>query len=190
MKKIMRYLLLTMLALFMSVPGLASAEAAGILLLPVINKAENTNPEVISQIYYQEAMEAIRNLPDYEMVNSDDLDNIKEMPTKEEMIALAKSRRAEMVICFQLDNLDYTSETHNGDRYAKLDLQGYCVSYEASNGKYIRHRIMDDKMTEEEATNRWDWTGEEWSKAVRSEMNRIMKNKKIKIAAPRMGSLK
>lgn len=190
MKKLIRYVVMTFMALMMTVPCWSSAEAGNILLLPVINKAENTNPEVISQIYYREAMDAMRDLPEYQMINSDELDDLKKVPTKEEMISLAKAKRADMVVCMQLDTLDYTIEKRDGDRFAKLDLQGFCISYDAATGKYVKHRIMEDTITEEEVTNRWDWTGEEWGKSVRREMDRLMKNKKIKLYAPRIGSLR
>lgn len=190
MKTLLRYVVMTLLALVISLPGLSSAEAGNILLMPVVNKAENTNPEIISQIYYQTAMDCIRDLPDYEMVNSDDMEAPKTLPTKEEMIALAKARRADIVVCFELDNLDYTTERHNGDSYVKLNLQGFCATYEAQTGKYKKNRILEEQVTEEDVTFRWDWTGEEWSKSVKREMNRIMKNKRVKIYAPKIGSLK
>ena len=190
MKTILRYVMLTLTALMLTIPGLSSAEAKGILLLPVVNNAENTNPQVISQIYYQVAMDAIHDLPDYDTMDSDDIEELKALPTQEELVSLAKARRADIIVCFQLDVLDYTTETRRGDDYVKLDLEGWCVTYDAESGKYARHRILEDKVTEADVTNRWDWTGEEWGKSVRREMNRVMKNKRVQVYAPRMSSLK
>ena len=53
MKKIYRYLLMTVLALCLSIPALA-AEAASIALLPLINNVQGD--ELANQIYYKSAI--------------------------------------------------------------------------------------------------------------------------------------
>lgn len=192
MKKIYRYLLMTVLALCLSIPAIA-AEAASVAVLPLINNVEGRTD--VSQVYYSGAINAIKAQQGFMMVDNDDLTAVVEkhttkgvLPDKEALQAIAKEAKVDIVIAMQLDTLDYDVQRGKED-IIKLDLQGYCVSYNALDGKFIKHRIFDDTITEETSMARWDWPLEQWGRNVKREVNRCLKIKKISIEAPRMSKL-
>ena len=192
MKKIYRYLLMTVLALCLSITAIA-AEAANVAVLPLINNVEGRTD--VSQVYYSGAINAIKAQQGFMMVDNDDLTAVVEkhttkgvLPDKEALQAIAKEAKVDIVIAMQLDTLDYDVQRGKEDMI-KLDLQGYCVSYNALDGKFIKHRIFDDTITEETSMARWDWPLEQWGRNVKREVNRCLKIKKISIEAPRMSKL-
>ena len=192
MKKIYRYLLMTVLALCLSIPAIA-AEAASVAVLPLINNVEGRTD--VSQVYYSGAINAIKAQQGFMMVDNDDLTAVVEkhttkgvLPDKEALQAIAKEAKVDIVIAMQLDTLDYDVQRGKEDMI-KLDLQGYCVSYNALDGKFIKHRIFDETITEETSMARWDWPLEQWGRNVKREVNRCLKIKKISIEAPRMSKL-
>ena len=192
MKKIYRYLLMTVLALCLSIPAIA-AEAASVAVLPLINNVEGRTD--VSQVYYSGAINAIKAQQGFMMVDNDDLKAVVEkhttkgvLPDKEALQAIAKEAKVDIVIAMQLDTLDYEVQRGKEDMI-KLDLQGYCVSYNALDSKFIKHRIFDDTITEETSMARWDWPLEQWGRNVKREVNRCLKIKKISIEAPRMSKL-
>ena len=70
MKKIYRYLLMTVLALCLSIPAIA-AEAASIALLPLINNVKGD--ELANQVFYKNAIATINAQQGYTIVDNDNL---------------------------------------------------------------------------------------------------------------------
>ena len=193
MKKLYRYLLMTVLALCISIPTIA-AEAATVAVLPLLNKVEGRTD--VSQIYYSGAINAIKAQQGFMMVDNDDLTAVIEkhttkgvLPDKATLKAIAKDAKVDIVIAMELDKLEYeVFRTHEEDTVI-LDLQGNCVSYNAIDNEFVKHRIYDDSRTEEVSMARWDWPLEQWGRNVRKEVNRALKIKKISFDAPRMSKL-
>ena len=111
MKRIYRYLLMTVLALCLSIPAIA-AEAASVAVLPLINNVEGRTD--VSQVYYSGAINAIKAQQGFMMVDNDDLTAVVEkhttkgvLPDKEALQAIAKEAKVDIVIAMQLDTLDY-----------------------------------------------------------------------------------
>lgn len=193
MKKIYRYLLMTVLALCLSIPAIA-AEAATVAVLPLINKVEGRTD--VSQVYYSGAINAIKAQEGFMMVDNDDLTAVVEkyttkgvLPDKSVLQAISKDAKVDIVIAMELDKLNYEVERTHEDDIVILDLQGYCVAYNAIDGEFVKHRIYDDSRTEEVSMARWDWPLEQWGRNVRKEVNRALKVKKIILDAPRMTKL-
>lgn len=193
MKKIYRYLLMTVLALCLSIPALA-AEAATIALVPLINNVQGD--EIANQIFYKNAISAINAQQGYTIVDNDHVTAIIEankngnnVPTEAALKKIAKDAQVDIVIAVQLDELHDDPVFPSGERYVKLTMRGKAVAYNALTGKYYQHRIYSDKEIDETLTSRWDWVHEEWGYAVRREMNRILQVKKIMVDAPRMSKL-
>ena len=193
MKKVYRYLLMTVLALCLSIPAIA-AEAASVAVLPLINKVEGRTD--VSQVYFSGAINAIKAQPGFMLVDNDSVTAVIEkhtkqgvLPDKDTLKAIAKDAKVDIVIAMELDKLEYeVYRTHEEDTVI-LDLQGYCVSYNAIDNEFIKHRIYDDSRTEEVSMARWDWPLEQWGRNVKREVNRALKVKKISIEAPRMSKL-
>ena len=193
MKKLYRYLLMTVLALCLSLPSLA-AEAASIALLPLINNVQGD--EIANQVFYKSAIGAINAQKGFMIVENDALTavidankNGNNVPSEAQLKKIAKDAKVDIVIAVQLDELHDDPVFPSGERIVKLTMKGQAVSYNALADKYYKHQIYSDKEIDETLTSRWDWVHEEWGYAVRREMNRILKVKKVMVDAPRMSKL-
>ena len=193
MKKIYRYLLMTVLALCLSIPAIA-AEAASIALLPLINKVKGD--EIANQIFYKNAIATINAQQGYTIVDNDNVTavieankNGNQVPSEAALKKIAKDAKVDIVIAVQLDELHDDPVFPSNERIVKLTMRGKAVAYNALAGKYYQHQIYSDKEIDETLTSRWDWVHEEWGYAVRHEMNRILQVKKIVVDAPRMSKL-
>lgn len=193
MHKIYRYLLLTVLAVCLSIPALG-AEAANIALIPLINNIEGD--QVANQIFYKAAINAINAQTGFMIVENDKLTAAIEaaningaVPSKDVLAKIAKEGEADIVIAMQLDKLSDRTLYASEENKVQLTLEGRAVSYNKLTGEFYQHRIYDDKTIPEALTTRWDWTHEEWGRNVRAEINRILKVKKVMVDAPRMSKL-
>lgn len=193
MKKLYRYLLMTVLALCLSIPALA-AEAASIALLPLINNVQGD--EIANQVFYKSAIGAINAQKGFMIVENDKLtaaiDAAKignQVPDKATLAKIAKDGNVDIVIAVQLDKLSDTTIYSSEENELKLTLDGKAVAYNKVSGEFYQHRIYDDKTIPEALSTRWDWTHEEWGRNVRGEINRILKVKKVILDAPRMSKL-
>ena len=193
MKKIYRYLLLTLLALCLSIPALG-AEAASVALLPLICNVEGDT--VASQVYFKNALNSINAQKGFVLVDNDQLTAAieaaklgREVPNKATMAKIAKDGNVDLVIAMQLDVLKDEAIYDANDDRLKLDLQGYAVFYNKLTSEFDKHRIFDDKEIPAALASRWDWTHEEWGRNVKREINRILKVKKVTVEAPRISKL-
>lgn len=193
MKKIYRYLLMTVLALCLSVPTIA-AEAASIALLPLINNVKGD--EIANQIFYKNAIATINAQQEYTIVDNDNVTavieankNGNQVPSESALKKIAKDANVDLVVAVQLDELHDDPVFPSNERILKLTMRGKAVAYNSLDNKYSQHQIYSDKEIDETLTSRWDWVHEEWGYAVRREMNRILQVKKIVVDAPRMSKL-
>ena len=193
MKKIYRYLLLTVLALCLSIPAIG-AEAASVALLPLICNVEGDT--VASQVYFKNALNSINAQKGFVLVDNDQLTAAieaaklgKEVPDQATLAQIAEAGKVDLVIAMQLDVLKDESIYGGYDDRLKLDLQGYAVSYNKQTGEFDKHRIFDDKEIPAALASRWDWTHDEWDRNVKREVNRILQVKKVTLDAPRMSKL-
>ena len=193
MKKIYRYLLMTVLAICLSIPAFAT-EAASIALLPLINNVQGD--EVANQVYYKSAINAINAQNGFMLVENDKLTAAIEaaniagkMPTKATFEKIAKEGNVDIVVAMELDKLENITIYSSEENKLQLVLDGKAVAYNRITGEFYQQRIYDDKTVPEALTTRWDWTHEEWGRNVRAEINRILKVKKVQLDAPRMSKL-
>ena len=193
MKKIYHYLLLTVLALCLSIPALG-AEAASVALLPLINNVAGDT--IASQVYFKSALSSINAQQGFVLVDNDQLTAAiesaqlgREVPDQATLAKIAKAGNVDLVIAMQLDVLKDEAIYDANDDRLKLDLQGHAVSYNKLTGEYDKHRIFDDKEIPAALASRWDWTHDEWGRNVKREVNRILKVKKVTVEAPRMSKL-
>ena len=195
MKKVLRYLLMTVMALCLSVPCFGTAaEAASVALLPLINNVEGD--QLSNQIYYKSAIAAINAQKGFMIVENDKLTAAidaakigKEVPTSAALAKIAKDGDVDIVIAMQLDKLEDLALYSSEENKLQLVLEGKAVAYNRLTGKAYSHRIYDDKVIPEALSSRWDWTHEEFGRNVRAEINSILEVKKINLDAPRMSGL-
>ena len=193
MKRIYRYLLMTVLAICLSIP-VFTAEAASIALLPLVNNVPGD--EVANQVYFKSAINAINSQKGFMLVENDKVTAAVEaakiagkLPAKDTLEKIAKDGKVDMVIAVQLDVLEDKPVFPSNERILELAMEGKAVAYNALTGQYYQHKIYSDKQIDETLTSRWDWVHEEWGRAVRAEMNRILQVKKVVLDAPRMSKL-
>ena len=193
MKKMYRLLLMTVLALCLSIPALG-AEAASIALLPLINNVQGN--EIANQVYFKSAIGAINAQKGFMLVENDELTVAIEVakiagkvPSKATLEKIAKDSNVDIVIAMELDKLEDTTIYASEENKLQLALDGKAVAFNKVTGEFYQHRIYDDKTVPEALTTRWDWTHEEWGRNVKREINRILKVKKVTLEAPRMSKL-
>lgn len=182
MKNIVRYLLLVVMTLMLSVPVFSSAEAATVALLPLINNVQDD--ELAGQVYFKEALNVLNSKKGFVLVDNDKLTAVVDaakisntVPDKNILEKIAKDGDVDIVIAMQLDVLsDEAIRSSEGDRL-QLNMQGYAVAYNSINNVFYKHRIYNDDTIPEVFSSRWDWVHEEWGKAVRLEIDRALRAK-------------
>lgn len=182
MKKVLRYLVMTVMAICFAIPGINAAEAATVALLPLANNVQGD--ELANQVFYKQAMAVLNSKRGFVMVENDKLTAVIEketaagsLPSKAALQAIAKNGDVDIVIAMQLDTLEDNVIMSSEENKLQLDLQGYAVAYNRLTGKFYKHRIYNDKTVPEAVTARWDWVHEEWGRSVRLEMDRILSGK-------------
>lgn len=182
MKKVLRYLVMTVMAICFAIPGINAAEAATVALLPLVNNVQGD--ELANQVFYKQAMAVLNGKRGFVMVENDNLTAVIEkesaagtLSSEAALQAIAKNGDVDIVIAMQLDTLEDNVIMSSEENKLQLDLQGYAVAYNRLTGKFYKHRIYSDKTVPEAVTARWDWVHEEWGRSVRLEMDRILSGK-------------
>ena len=140
MKKMYRLLLMTVLALCLSIPALG-AEAASIALLPLINNLQGD--EIANQVYFKSAIGAINAQKGFMLVDNDNLTAVIEsakvdgnVPDKVILEKIAKDGNIDIVIAMQLDKLDDTTLYSSEGNMMQLALEGRAVAYNKITGEF------------------------------------------------------
>ena len=182
MKKVLRYLLMTVMALCISLPCL-SAEAASVALLPLINNVEGD--QVANQVFYKNAIAAMNKAKGFVMVENDKLTaaieaaNVgDEVPGEAAMAKIAKDGAVDMVLAIQIDVINDIPMPSSEENILKMDIQGYAASYNALTGTYKKDRIYNDSIIPEVFSSRWDLVHEEFGREVRKAVTKALKAKK------------
>lgn len=182
MKKMLRYLLLTVLAVCFTIPCLGAAEAATVALIPLVNHVEGD--EIANQVYYKQAINAIKAQPGFVLVESDKLTLAMENSNygivginQAVLEKIAKEGDVDVVFALELNKLATKPMNRTGERVIKLDMDGKAFAYNRLNGVFYSHNVRSDKQIDEALTARWDWAHEEFGRAVRQEIARALKAK-------------
>ena len=182
MKKVLRYLLMTVLAICFAIPCLNAAEAATVALLPLVNNVEGD--EIANQVYYKQAINAIKAQPGFVLVENDQLTQAFENAKintagidQKSLEKIAKEGDVDVVFAMQLDKLARKPLNRTGERVLKLELEGKAFAYNRLNGVYYVHNLKGGKEIDEALTSRWDWAHEEFGRAVRQEISRALRAK-------------
>ena len=182
MKKVLRYLLMTILAICFTIPCLNAAEAATVALLPLVNNV--AGDELANQVYYKQAINAIKAQPGFVLVENDQLTQAFENAKintagidQKSLEKIAKDGDVDVVFAMQLDKLARKPLNRTGERVLKLELEGKAFAYNRLNGVYYVHNLKGGKEIDEALTSRWDWAHEEFGRAVRQEISRALRAK-------------
>ena len=182
MKIVLRYLVMTVLAICFTIPCLNAAEAATVALLPLVNNV--AGDELANQVYYKQAINAIKAQPGFVLVENDQLTQAFENAKintagidQKSLEKIAKEGDVDVVFAMQLDKLARKPLNRTGERVLKLELEGKAFAYNRLNGIYYVHNLKGGKEIDEALTSRWDWAHEEFGRAVRQEISRALRAK-------------
>ena len=182
MKKVLRYLVMTVLAICFTIPCLNAAEAATVALLPLVNNV--AGDELANQVYYKQAINAIKAQPGFVLVENDQLTQAFENAKintagidQKSLEKIAKEGNVDVVFAMQLDKLGRKPVNRTGERVLKLEMEGKAFAYNRLNGIYYVHNLKSGKEIDEALTSRWDWAHEEFGRAVRQEISRALRAK-------------
>ena len=182
MKKVLRYLLMTVLAICFTIPCLNAAEAATVALLPLVNNVEGD--ELANQVYYKQAINAIKAQPGFVLVENDQLTLAMENSkfgiagiNQKTLEKIAKEGNVDVVFAMQLDKLGRKPVNRTGERVLKLEMEGKAFAYNRLNGVYYVHNLKGGKEIDEALTSRWDWAHADFGRAVRQEISRALRAK-------------
>lgn len=182
MKKVLRYLLMTVLAICFTIPCLSAAEAATVALLPLVNNV--AGDDLANQVYYKQAINAIKAQPGFVLVENDQLtkalENSKystEGINQSTLAKIAKEGNVDVVFAMELNKLARKPLNRTGERVLKLEMEGKAYAYNSLNGVYYTHNLKGGKEIDEALTSRWDWAHEEFGRAVRQEISRALRAK-------------
>ena len=173
---------MTVLAICFAIPGLNAAEAATVALLPLVNNV--AGDELANQVYYKQAINAIKAQPGFVLVENDQLTQAFENAKintagidQKSLEKIAKDGDVDVVFAMQLDKLARKPLNRTGERVLKLELEGKAFAYNRLNGVYYVHNLKGGKEIDEALTSRWDWAHEEFGRAVRQEISRALRAK-------------
>ena len=182
MKIVLRYLVMTVLAICFTIHCLNAAEAATVALLPLVNNV--AGDELANQVYYKQAINAIKAQPGFVLVENDQLTQAFENAKintagidPKSLEKIAKEGDVDVVFAMQLDKLARKPLNRTGERVLKLELEGKAFAYNRLNGVYYVHNLKGGKEIDEALTSRWDWAHEEFGRAVRQEISRALRAK-------------
>ena len=182
MKKLLRCLLMTVMALCFSLPCL-SAEAASVALLPLINNVQGD--EVAGKIFYKEAIATMNAQKGFFMVENDKLNaaieaaNVgNEVPSEATLAKIAKDGDVDIVLAIQVDKIEEETLFSSEENKIQILVKGKAVSYNALTDEYRDSKIHHDVLIPEVFSSRWDVSHEEWGKVVRKEIKKALAPKK------------
>lgn len=183
MKNILRYFIMTVMAVCFMVPCFSAAEAASVAILPLINNIEGGD-DLANTLFYKEAMNAVKAKKGFYVDENAKLNaaikeaNIgKELPSASVLAKIAKDGNVDIVFALQIDELHDEPVFPSNERMLELKMEGKAVAYNALNGAYYEHEFDSDKEIDETLTSRWDWVHEEFGRQVRVEMDRALRAK-------------
>ncbi len=168
-------------------------EAATVTVLPLVNNVAEYSD--MNATYYANAFDAVKDIKGWEMVDSEEIEKYTKDSVQEGQIAgkdvlkeIAEKANVDVVIAMQLDTLK-ERYVHSQEDYLLLNMQGVCLSYNRINDKFVKHDFSEEGRFEPTEGNRWDWKRQEFSKAVKREINRTLGKKKISVERPRITKL-
>ncbi len=166
------------------------AEAAGMILLPLVN---NTTAEDLDATYYQKTLDALKSQNTYDLLDGDEIEKaVKKhvpegkLPGEQQMIQLAQETGAELIVGIELDKLDYDFIPARKEETVAIAVKGNTAIYNLVSGKYQVHKILDESEIEYAKVVRGNFLMRYWGNNVSREMKRAMNVKKVTVEKPRI----
>ena len=191
MKIILRYFLMTIMAVCLYLPCFSSqAEAANIVVLPVINNVDYPD---IESTFYDNVIDTIKHQQKYELIDNDAITAIidktvqkGQLPDENAMRDIAQKTGADLVVSVELNKLSLEPINSRSEDTSVLILDGKTAYFDTSEDKYKIHRFLTDEELEMGYYTRQNVPLRFWARHIQREMHRVMKVKGLNIQKPRI----
>lgn len=169
------------------------ADAATIAFLPVINNSEMLLDEA-NGVFFDRAIEAIKKNGEYELVDTEQAEKAinkysKEgiLPDYDTLANIANEAGVDAVVAYRIDELKEEQEQWFGEWSYKVHLHGQVAAYNALSKKTdMSHKVSEDVDRPYSESARFNIPREVFADSVTREINRVIGNKKLNIAKPRI----
>ena len=182
MKKFFRFLVVAVMACFFAVPAMGKAEAAKVVVLPLVNMEQGENRA--SAVFMKEAVEYFK-YPSYELVGDDVLEPIlakenyntvaKQGPNEAMLRRILTASKADIIIMMRLNELEEDSDNRGKEMLQKLDIEADVMSVNAFTNKVYSQKIDKEDTIEYALVVRSDWKHDEFAKVCRKTFKDIAK---------------
>ena len=181
MKKFFRFLVVAVMACFFAAPVMGQAEAAKVVVLPLVNLEEENRA---GAVFMKEAVEYFK-YPSYDLVGDDVLEPIlakenystiaKQGPDQAMLNRIMKASNADIVIMMRLNQFTEDSDNRGKEMMQKLIVKADVMSLNAFTGKVYSDKINKTDEIEYALIVRSDWKHDEFAKICRKTFKNITK---------------
>lgn len=182
MKKFFRFLAVAVMACFFAAPAMGKAEAAKVVVLPLVNMEDEANNA--SAVFMKQAVEFFK-YPSYELVGDDVMEPIlakenyavvgKLGPNEAMLRRILKDSGADIVLMMRLDELEEDSDNRGKEMLAELDIEADVMAVNAFTNKVYYNKIDKSDSIEYALIVRSDWKHDEFAKVCRKAFKDITK---------------
>lgn len=187
MQKLVKYFLMSVMALFMYMPGVTkSVEAANMIVLPVVNNVDY--PE-IEGTYYDNVLDCFKQQDKYDYLDNDAIQATidkyvgkGQMPTENALRGIAEECNADLVMCIELNHLSYEPviPVRVDDIYL-MRVEGNVASYNKETNKFVKRKIKVSDELDNGYNIRQNVPLRYWARTIQHEMHRVMNVKGLNI---------
>ena len=178
MNKILKYLVLGVMAVCFTVPAATKAEAAKIAVVPlIVNVKDEDN---MKAILYTEACSKQFTYPDFDFVDTDLVKKAvaaqKDVFSKAGMQAIMKATGADIVMAMSVDKFEWKEDRWRQSPVTQLDFKGQFATLNRLTGKFeADHWANTSEMESEAIGSGVDWPHSQFSRTVREEIKKAAK---------------
>ena len=182
MKKFFRFLAVAVMACFFAVPAMGKAEAAKVVVLPLVNMEEEENNS--NAVFMKQAVEFFK-YPSYDLVGDDVMEPIlakenyavvgKKGPNEAMLRRILKASGADIIVMMRLNELEEDSDNRGKEMLQKLEIQADVMSINAFTNKVYSKKINKTDTIEYALIVRDDWKHDEFAKVCRTTFKDVTK---------------
>lgn len=182
MKKFFRFLAVAVMACFFAVPAMGKAEAAKVVVLPLVNMEEEENNA--NAVFMKQAVEYFK-YPAYDLVGDDVMEPIlakenyavvgKQGPNEAMLRRILKASGADIILMVRLNEFEEDSDSRGKEMLQKLEIKADVMAVNAFTNKVYSKKINKTDTIEYALVVRDDWKHDEFAKVCRNTFKDVTK---------------
>ena len=182
MKKFFRFLAVAVMACFFAAPAMGKAEAAKVVVLPLVNMETEENNA--NAVFMKEAVGFFK-YPSYDLVGDEVLDPIlakenykevgKQGPNEAMLRRILKASGADIILMVRLNELEENSDNRGKEMLEKLVIKADVMAVNAFTNKVYSEKINKTDETEYALVVRDDWKHDQFAKVCRNVFKDVTK---------------